>query len=183
MIVGYARTSTTEQVAGFEAQERDLKTIGAERVFSEQVSSIGARPELEAALAYIRDGDVFAVTKLDRLARSVANLLEIVIRIEAKGATLRILNLGLDTATPTGKLMLTVMGGVAEFERSMMLERQREGIAKAKSEGIYRGRKPTARAKAAEVAEMKAAGMSVRAIAEALGISVGSVHGMIKVTA
>ena len=180
MIVGYARTSTTEQVAGFEAQDRDLRAAGVERIFAEQVSSIGERVQLEAAIGFVREGDVFTVTKLDRLARSVANMLEIVARLEAKGVTLRILNLGLDTATPTGKLMLTVMGGVAEFERSMMLERQREGIAKAKDEGKYVGRKPTARAKADEVRALKAEGKSVRAIAEALGISVGSVHGMLK---
>ncbi len=113
----------------------------------EQVSSVAERPQLEAALDFVREGDVFVVTKLDRLARSVANMLEIVARLERKGVALRILNLGLDTSTPTGRLMLTVMGGVAEFERSMMLERQREGIAKAKAEGVYRGRKPTARAK------------------------------------
>ena len=183
MIVGYARTSTTEQVAGFEAQGRDLSTAGVERVFSEQVSFVATRPELEAALDFVRDGDVFVVTKLDRLARSVANLLEIVARLDRKGVTLRILNLGLDTSTPTGKLMLTVMGGVAEFERSMMLERQREGIAKAKAEGVYKGRKPTARAKGDEVRAMKAEGKSVRAIAEALEISVGSVHGMLKAAA
>ena len=180
MIVGYARTSTIEQVAGLEAQDRDLRAAEVERIFAEQVSSVADRPQLEAALDFVRDGDVFVVTKLDRLARSVANLLEIVARLDRKDVTLRILNLGLDTSTPTGKLMLTVMGGVAEFERSMMLERQREGIAKAKAEGVYRGRKPTARAKAGEVRAMKAAGKSVRAIAEALGISVGSVHGILK---
>ena len=183
MIVGYARTSTTEQVAGFEAQDRDLRAAGVERIFAEQVSSIGERVQLEAAISFVRHGDVFTVTKLDRLARSVANMLEIVARLEAKGVTLRILNLGLDTATPTGKLMLTVMGGVAEFERSMMLERQREGIAKAKSEGRYVGRKPTARAKADEVRALKVAGKSMREIAEALGISVGSVHGVLKAAA
>lgn len=180
MIVGYARTSTVEQVAGFEAQERDLRTAGAEKVFAEQVSSVGDRPQLEAALDFVREGDVFAVTKIDRLARSMANLMEIVARLERKGVSLRILNLGLDTGTPTGKLMLTMLGGVAEFERSMMLERQREGIAKAKAEGAYKGRKPTARAKADEVRAMKASGKTVRGIAEALQISVGSVHGILK---
>ena len=79
--------------------------------------------------------------------------------------------------------MLTMLGGVAEFERSMMLERQREGIAKAKADGKYKGRKPTSRARATEVAALKAEGRSVRAIAEALGISVGSVHGMLKAPA
>ncbi len=138
---------------------------------------------MEAALDFVREGDVFVVTKLDRLARSVGNMLEIVARLEKKGVALRILNLGLDTSTPTGKLMLTVMGGVAEFERAMMLERQREGIAKAKAEGVYKGRKPTARAKVDEVRALKQAGSSMREIAEALGISVGSVHGMVKVAA
>ncbi len=180
MIVGYARTSTLEQVAGFEAQDRDLRTAGVERIFQEQVSSVAARPQLEAALDFVRDGDVFVVTKLDRLARSVANMLEIVARLEKKDVALRVLSLGLDTSTPTGKLMLTVMGGVAEFERSMMLERQREGIAKAKAEGVYRGRKPTARAKADEVSAMKQAGSSMREIAETLGISLGSVHALLK---
>ena len=80
-------------------------------------------------------------------------------------------------------MMVDVMGGVAEFERAMMLERQREGIAKAKAEGVYKGRKPTARAKADEVQAMKTEGKSIRAIAEALGISVGSVHGMLKAAA
>ncbi len=110
-------------------------------------------------------------------------MLEIVARLEKKGVALRILNLGLDTSTPTGKLMLTVMGGVAEFERAMMLERQTEGIAKAKAEGRYVGRKPTARAKVDEVKAMKDAGRSMREIAEALKISVGSVHGMLKAPA
>ena len=154
-----------------------------ERVFAEQVSSVGDRPQLEAALDFARDGDVFVVTKIDRLARSTRNLLDIIARLEAKGVTVRILNMGLDTSTPTGRLQLTVLGGVAEFERDMMLERQREGIAKAKAEGAYKGRKPTSRARSAEVAALKAEGRSVRAIAKALGISIGSVHGLLKVPA
>lgn len=180
MIVGYARTSTVEQVAGFEAQGRDLKEAGAMKLFSEQVSSVATRPQLEAAIDFVREGDMLMVTKLDRLARSVANLMDIVARLQAKGVALRILNLGLDTATPTGKLMLTVMGGVAEFERAMMLERQREGIAKAKGEGRYKGRKPTVRVRAEEARALKAEGRSMRQIADALGISLGSVYGMLK---
>ncbi len=89
---------------------------------------------------------------------------------------LRILALGVDTATPTGRLMLNVLGGVAQFEREMMLERQREGIAKAKAEGAYKGRKPTARAKAEEVRALAAEGLSMAKIAARLGIGVGSVH-------
>ena len=180
MIVGYARTSTLEQEAGLEAQHRDLKAIGAERIFAEQTSSAGPRQALEEALEFCRAGDTFAVTKLDRLARSVLNLWDIIGRLEVRGIALRILNLGLDTSTPTGKLMLTVMGGVAEFERSMMLERQREGIAKAKGEGKYKGRKPTVRARSAEIAALAAEGVSMGAIAKQLGIGKGSVHRVLR---
>jgi DNA invertase Pin-like site-specific DNA recombinase len=176
MNLGYARTSTVEQAAGLEAQERDLKAAGADRIFAEQTSSIGVRPQLDAALDYLRDGDVLTVTKLDRLARSVRNLCAIVERIEAKGASLRILAMNLDTATPTGRLMLNVIGSVAQFEREMMLERQREGIAKAKGEGRYKGRKPTARAQADDIRRLIGEGKTREAVAKQLGIGVASVY-------
>jgi DNA invertase Pin-like site-specific DNA recombinase len=176
MIVGYARTSTTEQTAGLEAQERDLRAAGVERIFSEQTSSVSARPELVLALDYLREGDVLVVTKLDRLARSVAHLCNILKWIEEKNASLRILAMSLDTATPTGRLMLNVIGSVAQFEREMMLERQREGIAKAKGEGRYKGRKPTARAKSAEIIRLAGEGVTREAIAARLGVGVASVY-------
>ena len=155
MIVGYARTSTVEQMAGIEAQVRDLKGYGAEEIYSEQVSSIGQRAKLAEALRFVRKGDVLVVTKLDRLARSTTGLLTLVSDLESRGIGLVVLSMSgglLDTRTPTGKLMLTMLGAVAEFERNMMLERQREGIAAAKAGGKYKGRAPTARAKAGQVA-------------------------------
>ncbi|GJD44095.1 DNA-invertase hin [Methylobacterium cerastii] len=176
MLVGYARTSTLEQDAGLEAQVRDLKTLRCEKLFSEQVSSVAPRKALDAAVEFCREGDTLVVTKLDRLARSVTHLGTIITALETKGVALRIVNLGVDTATPTGRLMLNVLGGVAQFEREIMLERQREGIAKAKGEGAYKGRKPTARAKAAEIAALAAEGLSMAAIATRLGIGKGSVH-------
>ena len=176
MLIGYARTSTLEQEAGLEAQLRDLKGLGCEKVFQEQTSSVGARPALEQALEFVREGDVLVVTKLDRLARSVTHLGSIIESLEAKGVALRIVNLGVDTSTPTGKLMLNVLAGVAQFEREMMLERQREGIAKAKDDGKYKGRKPTARAKADKIKELSAQGLSMGQIAAQLGIGKGSVH-------
>lgn len=179
MLVGYARTSTMEQAAGLEAQVRDLQALGCERLFREQVSSVGDRPQLDAALAYVRDGDTLVVTKLDRLARSVTHLGQILDALTARGVALRIVSLGVDTATPTGKLMLNVLGGVAQFEREMMLERQREGIAKAKAAGAYTGRKPTARAKTVEIQALAAEGLSMAAIAARLGIGKGSVHRVI----
>lgn len=176
MELGYARTSTLEQIAGFEAQKRDLAAAGCTKVFAEQVSSVAERSQLEAAIDYLREGDALVVTKLDRLARSMRDLLDIVDRVKAKGAALRILNMNLDTSTATGELMLNVLGAVAAFERSMMIERQREGIAKAKAEGKFKGRAPTARAKAGEVEAMLAAGDSPTAVAKKLGIGRSSVY-------
>ncbi len=176
MIIGYARTSTIEQEAGFDAQVRDLTAAGCERVFSEQVSSVAQREQLEAALDFVRDGDVLVVTKLDRLARSMGNLMDIVRVLEKKNVGLRILAMNLDTSTPTGKLMLNVLGSVAQFEREMMLERQREGIAKAKADGKYKGRAPTARAKTDEILDLRGQGLGAMAIARELGISVRSVY-------
>lgn len=180
MLIGYARTSTLEQGAGLDAQIRDLTALGCEKLFKEQVSSVAPRAALEAALDFVRDGDTLVVTKLDRLARSVTHLGAILDALSAKGVALRILNLGLDTGTPTGKLILTVMGGIAQFEREIMLERQREGIAKAKAAGRYRGRAPTARARTAEIEALASEGLSMAKIAKQLGIGVGSVHRCLK---
>ena len=176
MLVGYARTSTTEQIAGIEAQERDLKASGAERIFREQTSAIGARKELEAAIDFAREGDVLVITKLDRLARSVADLCALVARLEKKGVALRILGMGIDTGTPSGKLMLNIFGAIGQFEREVMLERQREGVAKAKAEGKYKGRAPTARAKADEIRRLVGEGFTREAVADQLGIGVASVY-------
>ena len=182
MLIGYARTSTVEQVAGFDAQVSALIAEGCERVFQEQVSSVAERVQLEQAISFARSGDVFTVTKLDRLARNTQHLLEIVQRLEAKGVSLKVLNLGLDTSTPTGKLMLTMLGAVGQFEREIMLERQKEGVAKAKAEGKYKGRKPTALAKKADVLALLASGATKEAVAKQLGIGVASIYRMLKST-
>ena len=140
MKVGYARTSTIEQVAGFEAQLRDLEASGCSgEIFREQTSAVKQRDELDKAIQFLRKDDTLVVTKLDRLARSLPDLHKILDRIQAKGAHLEILNLKLDTNTPHGKMMLNIMGAFAEFEREIMLERQKEGIAKAKADGKYKG--------------------------------------------
>ena len=178
MIVGYARTSTLDQKFGLESQQSELHAAACEKLFVEQVSSVDvrARERLSDALEYIREGDTLVVTKLDRLARSVAHLLEVLDHVQAKGASLRILSMGIDTATATGKLMLTVLGGVAEFEREIMLERQREGIAKAKAAGKYKGRSPTAKVKTEEVFALKQEGVGATEIAARLGIGRASVY-------
>lgn len=180
-LVGYARTSTTDQKAGLEAQLRDLRAAGCEKIFHEELSALATkRPELERVLDWVREGDTLIVTKPDRLARSTADLLAIASALEKKLVTLRILSMNVDTATPTGKLMLTILGGIAAFERDLMLERQREGIAKAKAEGKYRGRAPTARAKGEDVKRLKAEGLTGDAIAEKLGIGRASVFRILR---
>jgi len=182
MLIGYARTSTLEQEAGLEAQRRDLTAAGCEKLFAEQASSVGAREALAKALEFCREGDTLVVAKIDRLARSTLHLWEIVNGLQARGVGLRVLNLGgetVDTKSATGRLILTIFAGFAQFEREMMLERQREGIAKAKAEGKYRGRKPTARAKADEVRRLHAEGRTPTEIARQLGIGRGSVYRLV----
>lgn len=177
MRVGYARTSTVEQKAGLESQIRDLKAAGVEKVFQEQLSSVDAtRAQLEAAIFFAREGDLLVTTKIDRLARSVANLVEIEARLAAKGVGLVILNPSMDTSTPAGRMTFNIFGAVAQFEREVMLERQREGIAKAKAEGKYKGRRPTAMAKAEDVKALLAEGLSKVEIAARLDISERSVY-------
>jgi DNA invertase Pin-like site-specific DNA recombinase len=179
MLVGIARTSTLDQQAGLEAQVRDLQAFGCEEVYQEQVSSVGERPQLDAAIKSLRKGDKLVVTKLDRLARSVRHLGELLETLEAKGAGLVILSMGgqqIDTTTATGKMMLNVMASVAQFEREMMLERQREGIAKAKAEGKYTGRKPTAMNKSDAALSLLKSGLSKAKVCEQLGISRASLY-------
>jgi DNA invertase Pin-like site-specific DNA recombinase len=176
MLIGYARTSTTDQKAGLEGQVAELKAAGCEELFEEQVSSVQRREGLEKAFRYIRKGDTLVVTKLDRLARSIPDLVRIIDTLEEKQATLRILAMNLDTNTPTGRLLLNLVGSVAQFEREIMLERQREGVAKAKSEGKYRGRAPTARAKSKEVIDLFRANERPMEIARSVGIGRASVY-------
>nr|WP_288256873.1 recombinase family protein [uncultured Pseudomonas sp.] len=170
MRIGYARTSTLDQVAGFEAQERALAAAGAGRIYREQVSSVAARPELENMLANIRPEDTLVVTKLDRLARSVRHLGEIVEHLDKVGAGLHILDMNIDSTTASGRLMLNVFGAVAQFEREMMLERQLEGIDKAKREGKYKGRKPKGLPLQDQILAMKADGKGDTEIGRLLGI-------------
>ncbi|SON53698.1 DNA-invertase hin [Hartmannibacter diazotrophicus] len=175
-LVGYARTSTTDQKAGLEAQLRDLEAAGCTKLFQEELSSVASkRPQLDAVLEWVRKGDTLVVTKLDRLARSVADLVAITEALRKKDVALKVLAMNLDTSTPTGKLMLNLLGSIAEFERELMLERQREGIAKAKADGKYAGRQPTARRRAEDVLRLRAEGKSANDIKDALKISRASV--------
>jgi len=178
-LVGYRRSSTSEQVAGYEAQHAQLLATGCTKIFGEMVSSVSQRDQLEAALDYVREGDTLAICKIDRLARSTADLLGIVAKLETKGVGLRVLDFGgseVDTKSPTGRMLLTMFAAVAEWERSTMLDRQKAGIAKAKAEGRYQGRVPTARRKAPQIRDLHSSGTRPREIASRLGISRSSVY-------
>lgn len=176
MIVGYARTSTIEQIAGFESQLLALKKAGCEKIYQEQVSSVGNRVQLDAVMEFVREHDTLVVTKLDRLARSMKDLMDIIQELDRKKVGLRILDLGIDTQTPTGKLMLTILGGIAQFEREVMLERQREGVNKAKSEGKYTGRKPLDAKRQALILELDKQGLTRSKIALSVGVGQATVY-------
>ena len=182
MILGYCRTSTTDQTAGLAAQERDLRAAGAERIVSEQASSIATRPKFSEAVASLQLGDVLMVTKPDRLARSTAHLLSIVEDLNARGVGLILLSMGgerLDTRNATSKLLLTMLAAIAEFERNLMRERQKEGIAAAKKAGKYKGRKRSIdRDRVRELV----AGLSPVAAARELGVDPSSIFRVMRET-
>lgn len=175
-LVGYARVSTRGQ--SLDAQLNALHDC--DKVFKEIISGAkDNRAELTALLDYVREGDTVKVTKLDRLARNTKHLLEISDYLEAKQVRLLIMNIGIDTGTPTGKLMLTMIGAIATFEREIMLERQAEGIALAKQQGKYTGRKASARAKSNEVLSLLAQGATKPEISRQLDISITSIYRII----
>jgi DNA invertase Pin-like site-specific DNA recombinase len=154
MIIGYARVSTDGQT--LDAQETALRAAGAEWVFAEKISgAVSDRKALARAVAALGAGDVLLVTRLDRLARSTRDLLNVLAAIAERGAGFRSLaDAWADTTTPHGRLMLTVLGGLAEFERSLIIARTGEGRARAMARGVKFGRKP--KLTAHQIAEAKA---------------------------
>lgn len=175
MLVGYARVSTTQQ--SLDVQLEQLAAHGVEKIFQEQMSGKAAsnRLQLRAALDFCREGDTFIVTRLDRFARSARDLHNIVAALVAKGVGFRCLQQGgLDTTTSHGKLMLGILAAVAEFELDIRQERQREGIEKAKSHGIYKGGKQ--RFDPAIIHKLYREGMKPRAIAREVNCSPATVY-------
>lgn len=177
--IGYARVSTEGQE--LTAQLEQLNGAGVDKIFKEKASGVKQdRPQLAAMLDHLREGDTVIVCKLDRIARSTKHLLEIVESLEARKVSFKVLNINLDTSTPTGKLMLSMLASIAQFEREMMLERQREGIRLAKDAGRYQGRKATARALSDKALELLAQGKTKHAVADELKIGVASVYRIAK---
>lgn len=175
---GYARVSTTDQ--DLTIQVEALQAAGCEHIRSESVSGTTrtGRTELDILLQFLRKGDVLMVTRVDRLARSIGDLQDIVRSIRAKGASLKATEQPIDTSTAAGKAFLDMLGVFAEFETNLRRERQLEGIARAKKDGVYKGRPATI--EAARVRELQASGLGASAIAEKLKIGRASVYRVLK---
>jgi DNA invertase Pin-like site-specific DNA recombinase len=173
-VIGYARVSTTDQ--NLELQENALRVAGCEIIRSEKRSgtTTAGRNELRTVLDFLRKGDVLMVTRIDRLARSIGDLQDIVRAVKTRGASLKATEQPIDTSTAAGKCFLDMLGVFAEFETNLRRERQLEGIADAKARGVYKGRK--ASIDPAKVRQMKADGMGPSAIAKALRIGRASVY-------
>ena len=179
MKIGYVRTSTVDQKASLQEQQRVLKEEGCEKIFIEEASAVGNRPILEQALDFVREGDHFVVKSMDRLARSISHMVELSKVLEDKGVVLKVLNMNIDTSTPTGKLLTNLIISISQFERELMLERQRIGIAAAKSQGKYKGRKPTPDSTKEQILNMVQEGMKKRHIAKELGIGEATIYRII----
>lgn len=180
VLIGYARTSTIEQVAGFEDQKTKLVNAGCIEFYSEQISSVAKeRPEFDAMLRFARRGDTIVATKIDRLARNASSLLRLVELLGEKQVALRILDPEIDTLKPMGKFLLTLLGGLAEMERTQMLERQRIGIERARRDKKYRGRKPVAADKVAQIKQLKAEGRRPTDIARLASVARSTVYKVI----
>ena len=179
-LIGYARVSTKEQ--DFQLQVEALEHAGCERVFTEKQSGTTTknRTELANCLNYMREGDTLIVKKVDRLARSLRDLQNLVHDLKDRGIALKAIDQAVDTSTAAGKVFLDMLGVFAEFETNIRRERQLEGIAKAKAEGRYMGRKPTAKAKSQQVVELIDQGMTKKAVAGELGIGIASVYRILK---
>ena len=173
-IYGYARVSASSQ--SLVIQQEALEASGCDVIRSEKATGtkLDGRTELETLIQFARPGDSITVTRIDRLARSVGDLAAIVSRLEAKGVSLRVLEQPVDTSSATGRCFLQMLGVFAEFETAIRRERQLEGVAKAKAEGVYKGRKPTINAD--RVKAMAAMGMGATAIAKELKVARASVY-------
>jgi DNA invertase Pin-like site-specific DNA recombinase len=177
-LIGYARVSTTGQDTA--TQEAKLKAAGCTLIRTETVSggSRDGRDELASILDFIRPGDVLIVVKLDRLGRNTRDVLNLVHELEEKGASLRVLEPAIDTGGPMGRMVLTVLGMVAEMELGFIRDRQRAGIDAAKAKGVYKGRPVTF--DRARIVALRKEGMGASEIAKAVGCKRGNVYKTLK---
>ena len=177
-LIGYARVSSNDQDTSIQAAALRKAGCAVVRVEKASGKSREGRDELASILEFIRPGDVLVVTKLDRLGRNTRDALNLVHELDERGACLRVLEPAIDTCGPMGRMVLTVLGMVAEMELSFLKDRQRAGIEAAKAKGIYKGRPPTF--DRAKILELRKQGMGASAIAEAVGCKRGNVYKTLK---
>ena len=179
-LYGYARVSSTEQ--DLSIQLAALKAAGCDIIRSEKRSgtTVQGRPELQNLLEFVREGDTIVVTRIDRLARSVGDLQDIVRDLKGKGVFLKATEQPIDTGTAAGKAFLSMLGVFAEFETNLRRERQLEGIARAKAAGVYAGKGRTISIPTQRIRSLHAEGIGPSAIARELGISRMSVYRTLK---
>lgn len=173
MKIGYARVSTKTQLDSLHNQQVQLENMGCERVFSEIASGMKSkRPQLSNALDYARAGDTLILTRLDRLGRSTLDTLKTLQSIDAKGVRVQALDLDLDTQTPSGRLVISVIASLAQWERDLLVERTKEGLAHARNQGRVGGRPAalTTEQKKAVRSALKD-GMSANEVATSFGVS------------
>src|ERR1700724_3875784 len=173
-VIGYARVSTTDQ--NLDVKESALRTAGCDLIRSEKRTgtTTAGREELRTVLDFLRSGDVLMVTRIDPLARSIGDLQDIVRAVKAKGASLKASEQPIDTSTAAGKAFLDMLGVFAEFETNLRRERQLEGIAAAKANGVYKGRPATI--DPARIAALRSEGLGATEIAKRLGVGRASVY-------
>jgi DNA invertase Pin-like site-specific DNA recombinase len=179
-LVGYARVSATDQ--NLTIQLDALKKAGCKKIFSEKKSGTSKkdRRAFDECMEYIREGDTLVVTRIDRLTRSILDLQTLLHDLKDKSINLKVLDQPVDTSSASGKFFLDMLGVFAEFETNLRRERQLEGIERAKKEGVYKGRKPTARAKSSDVMTLINQGYTRLAIAKKLDIGIASVYRILK---
>jgi DNA invertase Pin-like site-specific DNA recombinase len=179
--VGYARVSTTGQDLGVQLE----KLAGCDKVYREKRSGIvDRRPELAAALEYVREGDVLAVTRLDRLARSTLHLCQVAAELQRKRVDLDVVDQRIDTSTSVGRLLFHVLAAIAEFELEIRAERQRDGMARAKSRGVRFGRKKTLQpAAVGELARLRGEGASIGELARHYRLAESTIYRYLRAAA
>lgn len=179
LLFGYARVSSTDQ--DLTTQLSKLNEHGVDRIYSEKISAKNTnRPELERMIDQLRTGDKVVITKIDRIARNMRDFQNLVHDFNERGVTLKILDQNIDTSSERDKLFMNMLSMFAEFERTMILERQREGIEHAKSKGVYKGRKPISEDKKAQVLELAASGMKKAEIQRVTGLGKTTVFKILK---
>ena len=179
-LVGYARVSSTDQEWCIQVDA--LKAVGCTTVFTEKKSgtTLKERAAFDECMTYLRKGDTLVVTRVDRLTRSILDLQTLLVKLREKQIHLKATEQPIDTSSASGKAFLDMLGVFAEFETNLRRERQLEGVARAKKEGKYKGRKPTAQAKSLEVIQLISKGYTRKAVADHLNIGVASVFRILK---